>query len=206
MILSESSVASNIVKNLKGDFSLVQHEPAIRKIKRLFKNKIFAPYKYHSKSFIDILLTDNSFTTNIFISKTDAASEPWIIATNGSTTRAMKDYGYHFGSVESIFKNQKSNGFYIESVVKAGLDYFASMYTLICFSTLFLTILGADYSKNSRCYKKVKITTYKFFIEDGIKIKRRVMSLFNTGLTLFHLAFNSSKYIRIPFSFILYDI
>ena len=80
------------------------------------------------------------------------------------------------------------------------------MYTLVCFSTLFLTILGTDYSKNSRCYKKVKITTHKFFIEDGIRIKRRVMSLFNTGLTLFHLAFNSSKYIGIPFTFTLYDI
>ena len=349
MILSESSVASDIAKNLKGDFSLVQHDSVIRRIKRLFKNKLFdpytfyhhviryiisnykskhddkrvhitfdhmfshdnytvfmismrvgkqgiplwfrcfknkndsnafdeellkdgisyvsslfdpsfklvlladrwfnsttllqhidslghtycirlkrnikvlvfdkkeghkvwkfldemAPFKYHSKSFNDILITDNSFKTNIIISKTDAVSKPWIIATNGSTTRAIKDYGYRFGSVESIFKNQKSNGFYIESVVKTGLDYFTSMYTIVCFSTLFLTILGADYSKNSRCYKKVKITTHKFFVEDGVKIKRRVMSLFNTGLTLFHLAFNSSKYIRIPFSFILYDI
>ena len=349
MILSESSVASDIAKNLKGDFSLVQHDSVIRRIKRFFKNKLFdpytfyhhviryiisnykskhddkrvhitfdhmfshdnytvfmismrvgkqgiplwfrcfknkndsnafdeellkdgisyvsslfdpsfklvlladrwfnsttllqhidslghtycirlkrnikvlvfdkkeghkvwkfldemAPFKYHSKSFNDILITDNSFKTNIIISKTDAVSKPWIIATNGSTTRAIKDYGYRFGSVESIFKNQKSNGFYIESVVKTGLDYFTSMYTIVCFSTLFLTILGADYSKNSRCYKKVKITTHKFFVEDGVKIKRRVMSLFNTGLTLFHLAFNSSKYIRIPFSFILYDI
>ena len=349
MILSESSVASDIAKNLKDDFSLVQHESVIRRIKRLFKNKLFdpykfydnviryvisnykpkhddkrihitfdhmfshdnytifmismrvgkqgiplwfrcfknkndsyafdeellkegisyvsslfdpsyklifladrwfnstslmqlidslghtycirlkknikifiydkkekhkvwkflddlEPYKYHSKFFNDILLTNNSYKTNIVISKSDGVSEPWIIVTNGSTRRAIKDYGYRFGSVESVFKNQKSSGFYIESVVKAGLDYFTSMYTLVCFSTLFLTILGTDYSKNSRCYKKVKITTHKFFIEDGIRIKRRVMSLFNTGLTLFHLAFNSSKYIRIPFTFTLYDI
>ena len=80
------------------------------------------------------------------------------------------------------------------------------MYTLICFSTLYLTILGADYSKNSCCYKTVKITTHKYFIENGIRVKKRVMSLFNTGLTLFHLAFNSSRYIRLPFSFTLYDI
>ena len=164
------------------------------------------PYKYHSKSFNDILLTDNSYKTNIVISKTDGVSEPWIIVTNGSTRRAIKDYGYRFGSIESLFKNQKSNGFYIESVVKAGLDYFTSMYTLICFSTLFLTILGTDYSKNNSCYKSVDITTHKFFYENGMRVKKRVMSLFNTGLTLFHLAFNSSKYIRIPFSFTLYDI
>ena len=80
------------------------------------------------------------------------------------------------------------------------------MYTLVCFSTLFLTILGTDYSKNNSCYKNVKITTHKYFIENGIRVKKRVMSLFNTGLTLFHLAFNSSKYIRLPFSFTLYDI
>ena len=164
------------------------------------------PYKYHSKSFNDILLTDNSYKTNIVISKTDGVSEPWIIVTNGSTRRAIKDYGYRFGSIESVFKNQKSNGFYLESVVKADLDYFTSMYTLICFSTLYLTILGADYSKNSCCYKTVKITTHKYFIENGIRVKKRVMSLFNTGLTLFHLAFNSSRYIRLPFSFTLYDI
>ena len=164
------------------------------------------PYKYHSKSFNDILLTDNSYKTNIVISKTDGVSEPWIIVTNGSTKRAIKDYGYRFGSIESVFKNQKSNGFYIESIVKADLDYFTSMYTLVCFSTLYLTILGADYSKNSSCYKNVKITTHKYFIENGIRVKKRVMSLFNTGLTLFHLAFNSSRYIKLPFSFTLYDI
>ena len=164
------------------------------------------PDKYHSKSFNDILLTDNSYKTNIVISKRVDVSEPWIIVTNGSTRRAIKDYGYRFGSIESVFKNQKSNGFYIESVVKADLDYFTSMYTLVCFSTLYLTILGADYSKNSSCYKTVKITTHKYFIENGIRVKKRVMSLFNTGLTLFHLAFNSSRYIRLPFSFTLYDI
>ena len=93
------------------------------------------------------------------------------------------------------------------------------MYTLVCFSTLFLTILGADYSKNSSCYKNVKITTHKCFIENGKRIKKRVcfiengkrikkrvLSLFNTGLTLFNLAFNSLKYVRLSFSFTLYDI
>ena len=75
------------------------------------------------------------------------------------------------------------------------------MYTIACFTTLFLTIFGADFTKNSRCYKNVKITTHK--ISNGIR--KRVMSLFNIGLTLFNCAFNSSKYIRIPFSFTLYD-
>ena len=62
---------------------------------------------------------------------------------------------------------------------------------------------GADYTKNSKCYNKVKLTTHKKFKDGSIK---RVMSLFNIGLTLFKLAFNSSRYIRVPFNFILYDI
>ena len=300
MILSESSVASDIAKTLKDDFSLIQHESVIRRIKRLFKNKLFDPYKfyddviryvisnykpkhddkrihitfdhmfshdnytvfmitmrvgkqgiplwfrcfkdkddsnafeekllkegisyvsslfdssyklifladrwfnsttllqhidslghtycirlkrnikvfiydkkeghkvwkfldeitpdkYHSKSFNDILLTDNSYKTNIVISKRVDVSEPWIIVTNGSTRRTIKDYGYRFGSIESVFKNQKSNGFYIESVVKADLDYFTSMYTLVCFSTLYLTILGQTILKIIVVIKLLKL-------------------------------------------------
>ena len=41
MILAESVVASDIAKNLKGDFSLVQHDSVIRRIKRFFINKLF---------------------------------------------------------------------------------------------------------------------------------------------------------------------
>ena len=77
------------------------------------------------------------------------------------------------------------------------------MYSLAWFSLLFCTILGADYSKKSKCYKDVKIATHKKYLND---IKKRVMSLLNILLTLFHLAFNSLKYIIIPFSFKLYDI
>ena len=80
------------------------------------------PLMYHSRIFRDILLTNCSYKTNIVISKKDGVDEPWIIVTNGDPKRAIKDYGYRFGSIETLFKNQKSNGFYIESVVKAGLD------------------------------------------------------------------------------------
>ena len=47
MILSESSVASDIAKSLKDEFSLVQHDSVIRRIKRLFKNKFFDPYHFY---------------------------------------------------------------------------------------------------------------------------------------------------------------
>ena len=344
MILAESVVASDIAKNLKGNFSLVQHDSVIRRIKRFFTNKLFNPYDFYDKliKFViskykvkhtdkrihiifdhmfshdnytvfmislrvgkqgiplwfrcfkenddpnafdeemlkkgisyasslfpadydlifladrwfnstllldhidslgrtyvvrlkgnircyvydkkekhaiwkttgdllahenrstfykDILITNNEFKTNIVLSKKKGVKEPWIIVTNGDLNKAIKDYGYRFGGIECIFKSQKSNGLYMESTVKADIKYFTSMYTIACFTTLFLTIFGSNFTKNSKCYRNVKITTHK--TSNGIR--KRVMSLFNVGLTLFNCAFNSSKYIRIPFSFTLYD-
>ena len=47
MIISESLVPSDIAKALKGDFSLVQIESIIKRIKRLFTNKYFDPYDFY---------------------------------------------------------------------------------------------------------------------------------------------------------------
>ena len=96
--------------------------------------------------------------------------------------------------------------FNLEKVSNASLESFTTMYTMVCTCILYLTILGADYSKNTRCYKDIHLETHKTYNIDGKKIKKRMMSLFNTGLTLFKLAFNSSIYIRIPLFFQLYDI
>lgn len=79
------------------------------------------------------------------------------------------------------------------------------MFCLVCVCVLFLTLLGAYYSRN-RSYIKEKITTHKNYIINGKKIKKRVLSLFNTGLTFFKRAFNSHKHISISYKFILYDI
>lgn len=155
-----------------------------------------------SKIFYDVNITEKAYTTNLVISKRDNVKEPWIIVTNGNPQRAIKDYGYRFGGIETIFKNQKSNGFYIESTVNCSLKYFETMYTMVSFAVLFLTLYGADYTKNSSSYKHVKLTTHK--VIKGVR--KRVKSLFNIGLTLFQLAYNSIFYIRIPFSFTLYDL
>ncbi len=90
----------------------------------------------------------------------------------------------------------------IESTVNASMKFFKSMYTFACLGILSLTIIGADYAKNKRCYKNVKIKTHT----TSKGKKNRISSLFNTGLTLFNIAFNSLRYIRLPFRFILYDI
>lgn len=159
-------------------------------------------YQHHSNIIPNIEITDKKYKTNIVISKKKGTNEPWILATNDTPTMAINNYSKRFGGIETLFKNQKSNGFYLENVSNASLKYFESMYTIVCFAILFLTIIGADFSKNTKCYKNVKITTHKNI--NGKKI--RVMSLFNTGLTLFKLAFCSQKHIRIPYNFILYDI
>ena len=102
-----------------------------------------------------------TFISNLVISKSNGIDEPWIIVTNGNVKDAIRHYSHRFGGVESLFKNQKSNGFYLESVNNASLKSFTTMYTMACFATLFLTIIGADYTKNTKCYKIQKLTTYK---------------------------------------------
>ena len=162
--------------------------------------------KYHSVIHEDVYITDDRYKTTIVYSPTENTKDPWIIVTNGDPSKALKNYSYRFGSIEHVFKAQKSNGFNLEKVSNASLESFTTMYTMVCTCILFLTILGADYSKNTRCYKDIHLETHKTYNIDGKKVKKRVMSLFNTGLTLFKRAFNSPVYIRIPLSFQLYDI
>lgn len=171
-----------------------------------FKAKKLKHRKYHSVIHKNAFITDDRYKTNIVYSSTENTKDPWIIATNGDTYKALKSYSYRFASIECMFKAQKSNGFNLEKISNSGLKSFTTMYTCVCTCVLYLTILGIDYSKNTRCYKNVNIETHKTYIKDGKKVKKRIMSLFNVGLTLFHLAFNSHIYIRIPVTFKLYDV
>lgn len=76
------------------------------------------------------------------------------------------------------------------------------MYCFACVGILYLTILGGEYSRNKSCYKNIKMKTHARI--NGIK--KRIKSLFSVGLTLFNIAYNSSVYVRLPFTFILYDV
>ena len=160
-------------------------------------------YEWHSALYDDVLLTESEFKCKIVCSKRHGTDDAWILATNGNYRQTIIDYGYRFGGIETIFKNQKSNGFYIENIVNATEKSYQTMYALVCTCILFHTIIGTDYSKNTRCYKNIKIVTHKKYKNKGLV---RVLSLFNTGLTLFKRAINSRIYIRIPIKFILYDI
>ena len=160
-------------------------------------------HKYHAIVHRDIELYDSKYKTNIVISKYLNTKDPWIIVTNKDVEHAIQNYSHRFGSIECVFKNQKSNGLFLEAINNASEKAYNTMYTMACTVVLFLTIIGADYSKNTKCYKTEKIVTHKVYKNKG---KVRVMSLFRIGLTLFHRAVNSLKYIRLPIRFILYDI
>ena len=160
-------------------------------------------HKYHAIVHKDIALYDSKYKTNIVISKYLNTKDPWIIVTNKDVEHAIQNYSHRLGSIECVFKNQKSNGLYLEAINNASEKAYNTMYTMACTVVLFLTIIGADYSKNTKCYKNEKIVTHKVYKDKG---KVRVMSLFKIGLTLFHRDLISTKYIRLPIKFILYDI
>ena len=196
-----NSLGHTYVIRARGNIKVLIFDPKEGHNVWKFFNELFA-YQNHASYFNDVPITNNKYVVNLAIGKKKDVKEPWYIVTNGGPKRAIKDYGYRFGAIEFLFKQQKSNGFYLENTVNASLDYFTTEYMLASLGVLFLNILGIEYSKNNSCYENVKITTHK--MSHGIKI--RTMSFFNTGLTLFNLAYNSSKYIRLPFRFILYDI
>ena len=97
-------------------------------------------YKFHATHYNEIELTENRYTTNIVISDSIDTDTPWILATNGDSRRAIKDYSYRFGGIETVFKNQKSNGFYIENTVNCSLKYFQSMYYFFVLVFYFLPL------------------------------------------------------------------
>ena len=167
---------------------------SISDIEPLFSKSLF---------FDSVRITSFKFQTKLAVSKSDSHKDPFFILTNGNTREAIKHYGYRFGSIEFIFKNQKSNGFYLESTKMRNIQSFTTLFTLVCVSILWLTILGSDYTKNKSHFKNCFKIRYSRKNGSGNK---RTFSLFNTGLFFFNLAFESTKYIVLKCNFLLYDI
>ena len=69
------------------------------------------PLKYSGKVLKNVLYTRKHFKTNIVVSNYSNTDEPWFLVTNADTSRAIRNYSYRFGSIESVFKSQKSNRF-----------------------------------------------------------------------------------------------
>lgn len=153
--------------------------------------------------FDKVLVTKQKYETKLAVSKLDGHKEAFYILSNKNIEEAIKNYSYRFGSIEFIFKNQKSNGFYLESTKMRNIHAFTTLFGLMCVALLWLTILGVDYSININNYQNtIKIRCYK---KDKKQIKR-VFSLFNTGLLYFNIVFNSNKSIKIKCNFLLYEI
>ena len=171
----------------------------------IWKNISSLSHCVYKSTFYSVFFTRNMLKTNLVISKSHNISDPWYILTNLDPREAIKTYGKRFGSIEFFFKSQKSNGFYLESTSISNLHAFESMYSLCCFASLFINIIGISYCKNqyNSQYKHCKIINIKNRTNNT---KDRIRSYFEIGLILFNKAYSSSVYIYIPFTFILYDI
>ena len=161
------------------------------------------PCIQHSKLFTDALFTRKLFKTNITISNS-STDDPWYLVTNDDPRRAIKNYSHRFGSIECIFKSQKSNGFRLESTNTQKIEHFISLFTIMCISLVWLTIIGIDYSRNKHAYSKY------FKICDTYKRKNtshtRFLSYFNLGLTIFNRCFYNYVNFTLKFNFVLYDV
>ena len=163
------------------------------------------PIVQHSKVFNDVLFTRKLFKTNIVVSASNNTDDPWYLVTNYDTKLAIKSYSYRFGSIECIFKSQKSNGFRLESTNTQKIEHFISLFTVMCIALVWLTILGVDYSKNKNSYSKhLKIRDTRGHM--GNKVNSRYLSYFNLGLTIFNRCYYNSLNFTLKFDFVLYDI
>ena len=162
------------------------------------------PHLVHaSKLYTNLEFTRKKYIFNLAYCKNKDHKESWLLITNGNPKLAKIYYGYRFGSIEFLFKSQKTNGFYLEECGIKKLHAFDNLYSLVCISNLYLTCLGTDISKNSKCYKNLGITiTHR---NSKTNNTYRVISRFRSGLMLFKMAVNSTKKFRLPVTFTLYD-
>lgn len=166
-------------------------------------NKLDA-YIYKSKFYPHAFITRNyRFETNIVISPSFNHKEPLYLLTNDDMNSAVKDYMKRFSGIEFNFKNQKTNGHFLEETQIKDLYAFGNLYVCLCLAQALITILGIDYSKNNRCYKKIKIRTTKKV--NGKRI--RIHSYFHVGLLIIKFVLTSLHYEYQLFKrLILYDV
>ena len=67
------------------------------------------PRKHSAKVLKDVFYTKNNFKTTIVVSRSCVTGEAWYLVTNDNPSHAVRNYSYRFGSIECIFKSQKSN-------------------------------------------------------------------------------------------------
>ncbi len=160
------------------------------------------PKEKEEQYFERVTIVRHGYDTKMAVSKLEGHQEAIYVLTNGKVEDGIKNYSYRFGSIECMFKNQKSNGFRLESTKMKNAQSFKTMFGIMCVAMLWLTILGTEYTeKEGKEKNDIKIKFYKK------KDKRkRIISLFNTGLMYFNLCFNSYGIPKIRCDFILYEV
>lgn len=160
------------------------------------------PREKEEQYFKRVTIVRQRFETKMAVGKKEGHEEAIYVLTNGKVEEGIKNYSYRFGFIECIFKNQKSNGFRLESTRTKNLQAFKSMFGIMCIALLWITLLGVEYTiREKNQSNKVKIKIYKK--KDKSK---RIVSLFNTGLIYFNLCFNSYGVPKIKCNFLLYEI
>ena len=161
------------------------------------------PVAQQSKVLKDVLFTRKLFKTNIVVpTYSNHPDDIWYLVTNDDTRYATKNYSYRFGSIECIFKSQKSNGFRLESTNTQKIEHFVSLFTVMCIALTWLTIIGSDYTKNKHSYHLKIRDVYK----RKNKQHTRRYSFFNLGLTIFNLCYYNYVNFKLKFNFVLYDV
>lgn len=160
------------------------------------------PYIHKSKILNDVYFTTTAkHKVNIAISPSKNTEDPWYIVTNLDPKRALKYYSYRFSGIEFFFKDQKTNGYYLEKTTTRNLQVFKNLFGITCVAILWLTIIGVDYSKN-KSSTKIKLYDVKTVNNKRVRFK----SYFKIGKEIFSYAYNSLKYIKLKTNFILYDV
>lgn len=185
--------------NLKLDIPSHPYNDCIDKI-----SDIEATY---SKSifFEEVYITESKYKCKLTVSKSKDHEEPYFILTNGDTKKAVKIYGYRFGSIETIFKNSKSNGFNLEKNTIKNLTTFRNLYAIVCIAYLWLSIIGADYSKNRSKFNPLVQFRIMKYQSKNKKNNCRDVSLFKCGLRLLRLIISSNINTTVKCNFKLYD-
>ena len=172
------------------------------------KKYVFKPlsqlksYKYHSVFYKNILVTKKRYKTNLTISCSDGHKEPYYIFSNSNENISVKEYSKRFASIEFIFKNQKSNGFYLEDTQIKNLKSLESLYVCICIAHVLLTMLGIYYSKNKEHLSFLGIRDTKK--SNGKNI--RSISYFHIGLLIVEYVEETINLFELFERFILYDV
>lgn len=161
------------------------------------------PVSQHSKVLKDVFFTRRLFKTNIVVpTYSNHPDDIWYLLTNDDSRFATKNYSYRFGSIECIFKSQKSNGFRLESTNTKLIEHFISLFSIMCIALTWLTIIGSDYTKSKHRYHIKVRDVHKRNNKNPI----RSYSLFNFGLTIFNLCYYNHVDFRLKFNFVLYDV